>query len=68
MNELERDLKTAKKFASDVGHKSKNILGETLNCTKEYMKKATNRCYCGFKRVVKMTADVLRSDENNGED
>ena len=52
MTELERDIKTAKKFASDVKHKSGRIFKRTLCLTKDYVKAATNRCYCGVKRVV----------------
>lgn len=65
MTELERDFKTAKKFASDVGHKSGRIFKRTLCLTKDYVKAATNRCYCGVKRVVKITADALKDNENN---
>ena len=65
MTELERDIKTAKKFASDVRHKSGSIFKRTLCLTKDYAKAATNRCYCGVKRVVKITADALKDNENS---
>ena len=67
MTELERDLKTAKKFASDVGHKTGNIMKRTLCLTKDYAKSGVNRCYCGFKRVAKLTTELLKGDENNGD-
>ena len=63
MTDLKDDIKYVKDFTKEVGRKTGSMIKRTLILTKEYTKAGVNRCYCGFKRVVKEVAECLMYDD-----